>query len=209
MIHCYLWSSEIEVMKGKESLLVVFIIIAIAVITRIIPHYPNFTAVGAAALFGGAYFSRRTALLIPIIALFVSNLILNNLLYRTALPGADPGFVVFQLQSLWIYAAFILIALMSFAKIRPSRLLSVLGCSLAASVILFLVSNLGVWVHSALYPKTMTGLLASYTAALPFFWSTIAGDVFYVTVLFGGLALARSYVPGLKDILPEPVRHNR
>jgi hypothetical protein len=36
-----------------------------------------------------------------------------------------------------------------------------------------------------MYSKDFTGLMSSYALGLPFFWNTLAGDLFYSAVLFG------------------------
>ena len=70
---------------------------------------------------------------------------------------------------------------------------------LAASVLFFLLTNLGVWAVSGLYPKTLQGLMACYTAAIPFFRSTLIGNIFYSTLLFGCFALAEKRFAALKE----------
>ena len=51
-------------------------------LSRLLPHPPNFTPVGAMGLFGAAYFSRKyLAFLVPFVAMWVSDLILNNAVY--------------------------------------------------------------------------------------------------------------------------------
>ena len=51
-------------------------IVMAAALSRLIPHPPNMTSVAAVALFGGAYFSdRRLAFLVPLAALFLSDLL--------------------------------------------------------------------------------------------------------------------------------------
>jgi len=184
-------------MKVKENLWVICIIACVAIFTRIIPHYPNFTALGGAAIFGGAYFRKRYAVLIPIIALFVSDLLLNNLIYAQQFPQNYNGFVFFEPAAIWTYAVFIMIALMSSRTIRSLKVLPIVGTAMAGSVLFFAVSNFAVWLGSPLYPKTIGGLMMSYAAGVPFFWNTIAGDMFFVSVFFGGFEVARRFVPGL------------
>ena len=54
-----------------------------AAMSRLLPHPPNATAVGAMALFGGAYFMQRwQALLLPLVAMWLSDLVLNNVVYK-------------------------------------------------------------------------------------------------------------------------------
>jgi hypothetical protein len=54
------------------------------------------------------------------------------------------------------------------------------------------------WLFSGFYPRTIAGLEACYLAAIPFFQNTVAGDLFYATLLFGGFMLAELLVPRLR-----------
>lgn len=134
------------------------------------------------ALFAGAVFSQqRFSWVIPFAALWISDLILNNTLYASLYEGfrwyGDAG-------ALLGFATVFLLGRTTIRKMDP-RKIAVL--SLVSSVLFFLVSNLTYWL-SPLGPYTMdvTGLLACYTAALPFFGGTVAGDFFFNAVLFGG-----------------------
>jgi hypothetical protein len=49
-----------------------------------------------------------------------------------------------------------------------------------------------------MYPMSAAGLAACYVAAIPFFQNTVAGDLFYTGVLFGGFALLELAVPMLR-----------
>lgn len=54
------------------------VIILAAALTRLIPHPPNFTPIGAIAIFSGASFAdRRIAMLVPLLAMLVSDLFLG------------------------------------------------------------------------------------------------------------------------------------
>ncbi|MDX1407632.1 MAG: DUF6580 family putative transport protein [Saprospiraceae bacterium] len=176
-------------MKLRENFALVVILIVFAAMTRLIPHWPNFTAVGAMALFGGAYLSRKFAFLIPLIALFVSDLVLNNLMYAPLHPESVEGFQIFYLDSLWIYGAFVLIVLLGQTLLKRRSIPRLAGATVLTSVSFFLITNFGVWASSVMYPKTWAGLIACFEAGIPFFWNTLAGDAFFVTVLFGGYAL--------------------
>jgi hypothetical protein len=61
------------------------------------------------------------------------------------------------------------------------------------------VSNFGTWALSGMYPHTSAGLGACYVAAIPFFQNTLAGDLFYAALLFGGLRLAERVAPRLRE----------
>jgi len=62
--------------------------------------------------------------------------------------------------------------------------------SIAAAVIFFLLTNFGMWSQGIMYPDTAAGLLAAYTAGLPFLLNSIAGNIFFVAVFFGAYHFA-------------------
>lgn len=156
-------------------------LIVLAALIRLLPHPPNFTPLGAMGLFGAAYFGRqRLALLAPFAALFLSDLILNNLIYSSFYPGFA------WITSVWIYVAFALVMACGWLilrhKVAPGR---VLAASLSASALFFLVTNMSTWAETSLYPKTFAGLMSCYAAGLPFLSNTVLGDLFFSAVLFG------------------------
>ena len=63
--------------------------------------------------------------------------------------------------------------------------------SLACSLIFFATTNLAVWAFSGMYSLDMAGLIQCYTLALPFLKYTVAGDLFWAAVLFGGAWLVQ------------------
>jgi len=169
------------------------LMILLAAFSRLLPHLPNFTPIGGMALFGAAYFSKKYfAFIVPFVALWASNLVLDNIF----LSQYYEGFVWFSNPLVFVGFAFIvLLGLKVLKKVKP---LNLLGASLAASLIFFLVSNFGTWLSGGMYPKSFGGLMVCYTAAIPFFWNTLLGDLFYVTVLFGAFELVKRQYPALK-----------
>lgn len=153
----------------------------------------NFSPIGAMALFGAAYFGRKQmAFIVPLAALWISNLVIDNLFLSQYYEG-------FSLFSNWqVYLAFgiiVLLGLAIFKKVTPVRAL--VG-SLSASVIFFIVSNFFVWLEGTLYPMTSGGLVVCYVAAIPFFWNTLAGDLFFVAVMFGAFEAIQYRFPALR-----------
>ena len=168
-------------------------LIFIAALTRIIPHPPNFSPIEAVALFGGAYFAKRHwALLVPLLAMFASDLVLgviNGGIYWDYFASA--GYLL-------VYACILLSTLLGFGlrgKVGGGR---VLAYSLAGSVLFFVVTNFGAWLGSPAYPQTAAGLLAAYVAGIPFFQWTVLGTLFYAALLFGGFELLRKRMPALQ-----------
>jgi hypothetical protein len=61
---------------------------------------------------------------------------------------------------------------------KPS-LSGVLGGSLLAAIVFFAVTNAGSWFTLPEYPKTFNGLMAAYTAGIPFFRNTLVSQVLF------------------------------
>ncbi len=161
---------------------------------RLVPHPPNITPIAAVALFGGAYFAtKRTAFLVPLAAMYLSDLALGFFFYDF---GWFHGLMPFAYAS---FAATACLGLLIRRRLTP---LTVGGAALMGSVLFFFVTNFGVWLVGNLYPKTLAGLLSCYLAAIPFFRNTLAGNAVYTLLLFGGFALAQRYLPVLRA---EPV----
>jgi hypothetical protein len=120
-------------------------------------------------------------------------------LQLTYLQGWQPNWGFHKGQ--WvIYACLIPSVLLGFAIRNRRNVATTAAATLAGSVFFFLVTNFAVWANGSglAYPKTLAGLLLCYEAAIPFFRNTLAGDAFYSTALFGGLAFAESRFPALR-----------
>lgn len=162
---------------------VLTLIILGAALTRLIPHYPNFTAIGAVALFGGAYFNKKwLAFIVPLSALFLTDLIIG--LY----------------SQMWVvYLSFILIVVIGMSLQGTKKPGKVILASISASVSFFIITNFAMWYGSSLYPQNFTGIIESYTAAIPFFSYTLLGDLFYVGIMFGVFEIAKAKFPNLAE----------
>jgi hypothetical protein len=178
--------------KGKQNkgwLSALFIGIGIICVGRWMPHPPNFTPLVASILFGAAFFKKYNLhFLLPIAGLWVSDILLNNILYGQYFEG----FVWISDDFIWSAIAFIAIALFAVTLLKKVSWSSVAGASISSSIIFYLISNFGVWMGSIHgYPKTFSGLMASYGAGLPFLVNSIAGDLFYAGVFFLGYYLVQ------------------
>jgi hypothetical protein len=162
--------------------------ILVAAALRLVPHPPNFSPIGAMALFGGAYFGRRAlAFAAPLGALLLSDAILG---FHSGMP--------------YVYGSVALIVMFGWAVARRMTALRIAGAAVASSVLFFLVTNFGTWATGELYPQTLAGLAACYVAAIPFFQNTLAGDLLFSALLFGGFALLEHRLPSLRAPEPQP-----
>lgn len=151
----------------KRIIYPLFIII-LATFTRLLPHPPNFSPIAAMALFGGVYFSKKYALIIPLIVLFISDIFLG---FHSTIPFVYGSFLITGIIGLWL------------KDHRDFK--SILAGTLLSSVLFFLITNFGVWLVGSLYSKNITGLIHSYVMAIPFFRYSIVGDLFFTGIFFG------------------------
>jgi uncharacterized protein DUF6580 len=175
-------------MTGNHFRLVALLsAIVAAAALRLMPHPPNFSPIDAMALFSGAYLSRRAiAFVAPLAALLLSDLVL----------GFYSGMAT-------VYATVALIVVIGW-WVAPRRTpSSIAAAAIASSVVFFAITNLGMWLFSGFYPLTFAGLGACFVAAVPFFQNTVAGDLFYAALLFGGFRLAELMVPRLRAGEPQ------
>ena len=164
--------------------------IVAAAALRLVPHPPNFTPIGAMALFSGAYLGRRgLAFVAPLAALLLSDLALG--FYQ------GMGTVYFSVS---------LIVVLGMLALRRASAPRVGVAAIASSVLFFAITNFGMWLFSGFYPRTLAGLETCFIAAIPFFQNTLAGDLFYAALLFGGFAIAERLVPQIRQTrVPQPV----
>ncbi len=187
--------SKINLRYGILSLLVL-----LAAFSRIIPHPSNFAPIGAMALFGAAYFSKKhIGFLIPILSLWLSDLFINNVIYAQYFDG----FVFFYPGFYWNYLAFALIGIIGFLLHKKTKFQHILAASLSASVLFYLVSNFGVWASGTMYAMSFSGLITCYAAGISYFQNTVLGDLVYCGVLFGSFEFAQYKIPALR-FNPQP-----
>ena len=152
----------------KNKTLIILLIILIGAFSRIIPHPPNFTAIGAISILGGLYFNKKyLAFITPITAMFLSDILL----------GHTP--------IISVYIAFLMIIPLGI-KIRENLTYSsIFKMSIYASILFFLITNFTSWLYNPIYPQNLSGLIMSYTAGIPFFANTLLGNLFFCFSLFG------------------------
>jgi len=161
--------------KNKDIKLGPVGMIFLGVFMRLIPHPPNLAPISAMALFGGSYLPKRYAFILPLSALFLSDLVL--------------GF--YGKTMLFVYGSFLLIGFLGLQLRRNKKPLKIIGVSLFSSLIFYLITNFGVWAVTGMYAKTLAGLMESYIMALPFFRNTFVGDLLYTGLFFGAYELVR------------------
>lgn len=156
-----------QLLVANQALL---FLVALAVLGRLLPHPDNMTPLAAIGLFAGAYLDKRLFLLVPLLAVFISDLLGPGLYSVTSM--------------MFVYVGLMLSALCGRLLLHRQRKSTRLPATVVVSALTFYaVSNLGPWW--AYYEHSLSGLLTCYANGLPFLARSLAGDAFYSVIFFG------------------------
>lgn len=170
-------------------MLLPFVVLVLAALSRLVPHAMhgvgyNITAVGAGLLFFGS--RRPKAYAVAGAAVMgLTDIYLTTVVY--GLPFHLSGYL---LTWAW-YAA---VCLIGSGLLQRVTVLRVLAGVFASATGFFLVSDLAVWLHGGMYPRTLPGLETCYIAALPFYGNDLISTALVSAVLFGLPVLASRLV---------------
>lgn len=146
----------------------------------------NFTPIGAMSLFGGAYFkSPAKAFLFPLLTLFISDLIICNLVFDGKYGFIYNGWYV-------VYGIFLLIVLVGRILLQKVNFTRIIGSAVLAALLHWFIADGAVWLGAGTDLRTMTplskdvaGLVQCYTQGFPFMKNFLLGTVAYSLLLFG------------------------
>ena len=147
----------------------------IGVLSRLLPHLPNMTAVGATSLFMGAKYGVKKSMIVLFTTMLIADSVkgLHSVMWAT-------------------YGSLFLTILIGKFIASKQNMKWIVGGALLSSVLFFVITNFAVWLApNFMYEKTISGLLACYTMAIPFFRNSIVGDMVYTALFFGGFELVR------------------
>ncbi len=168
-------------------LLFILVIVGVRALAPLSPTFKfvaNFSALGAVAIFSGAYFKNKIlSYATPLAILLLSDL---ALIFTMGSSYALYGGWYFT------YIAFALMVLASQLIIKKIKVVSVLATSLTAVLIHWVVTDYGVWIGSTMYPQTLAGFWACLVAAIPFELNFLYGTLVYSAVLFLGIEYYKS-----------------
>ncbi|MEO6149854.1 MAG: DUF6580 family putative transport protein [Mucilaginibacter sp.] len=179
--------------NNRNTVLVLMILGAVAMrfVTYQLPFMSNFTPVGAVALFGGAYFTDKwKAYLVPLLALFISDQVINYLYSERN--------IIDYSATLWVYISFAVMVFIG-TQIKKPNVVNVVAGSLLSVIVFWLLTDLPWLYGGGLYPHTLAGYGQSLVAAIPFQKNMILGDALFGLVLFGGFELAKTKFVSLRS----------
>jgi hypothetical protein len=177
------FAPRIEIRFEVLMLPYLFVLLAIAVRflpfagpLNFLPHAWHFTPIGASLLYFGARGSRRQ-MWSPFVLLAATDVVLTKFVYAYVLSWDHLVTWAWYAAILWLGAATLR------KSTGPVR---VVAAALTTSVSFFLISNFAVWAAwPEMYPRSVSGLMMSYTAGIPFLRGTVESDMFFSIAFFG------------------------
>ena len=142
----------------------------------------NFAPLAAIALCAAAYFPAKYKFTVPMLALFISDVVLN----------AHYGFSLASPFVLSHYIGFAIVGCLGLLLRNRASWATLLPASVAASLIFYVVTNSVSWLYDPGYAKNLAGWLQCLTTGLPaysatptwmFFRNSLISDLFF-TALF-------------------------
>lgn len=152
----------------KKEIAFSIALVLIAVVSRLVSHEWNFTAMGAVAVIAGFLISSRPLAL----ATVLSSLLISDY------------FIRFHNTMIAVYLGYALMALIGIFMAANKSFGRIVATSFIGSVTFFVVSNLGVWFEGQLYPQTLTGLITCFEMAVPFFRNEMISTLVLAPALY-------------------------
>jgi hypothetical protein len=122
----------------------------------------NFAPLAAIALCAAAYFPRKYKFTVPMIALLISDVVLN----------IHYGFSLLSPFVLSHYLGFALVGCLGLLLQNRRSMKTLLPASIAGSLIFYIVTNSVSWLFDPGYVKNFAGLIQTLTVGLPQFSAT-------------------------------------
>jgi hypothetical protein len=154
----------------------------------------NFAPMAAIALCAAAYFPAKFRFTVPMIALLVSDVVLNTFY----------GFSLLSPFVLSHYVGFALVGVLGLLLRDRASVKTMLPASIAASVLFYVVTGTVSWLFDPGYPKNVAGLFQSLTvgvsaySATPswmFFRNSVVSDLLFTGLFIVCFHLGRASQP--------------
>lgn len=156
--------------------LLILSFVALGLLIRFIPSIPNFSSFIAIALFSGIIFPKsKYAYIFPFAVQAALDIILGV--------NSSNSLHVFA-HILTIYLGLGLVVFTGQLASKRINFLKSLVSVTIGNTLFFLITNLGSWIQLPIYDASLSGLIQSYIAALPFFKNSLISGLIFSTILF-------------------------
>jgi len=176
---------------NKNNLLISVGIVAILVLSRVLPHFPNFTPIVASGIFLTYFLGRKFGFLITLFAFIISDLCINLLLHKND--------YLFTPDIIFSSIALLFITVFSSKILTKLNVKNLLITTVVSSLIFYLVSNFGAFLSMNMYAKNVMGLLQCYIAGIPFI--SLPSDLFYSFALYFLYSFVNKYYFAKKQVV--------
>ncbi len=166
--------------QNKINLVIAAVVIIFAACLKAVTYPHTFSPMIAIALFSGAVISdKKLSFVMPLLAMFVSDLILE-------LFTVTPGF--YGMEQIGNYAALIIITILGFAM-KKINVITVVGFSLASSLLFYFLSNTNTFLFDTFnsFDNSFAGYIKCMTDGIPFI--KFIPDLVFSVILFGSYFL--------------------
>jgi hypothetical protein len=172
-----------------------YLVLLLAVLSRILPHAFHTTSVGFTAVGGGLlYFGAKRGrwhTIAAVLALIATDYYLTTYAYGMAFHAS--AYLI-----TWAWYAAVCLYGHQMLQGKPG-FLRVGGAVLASSTSFFILSNFMVWIGSTMYPHTAAGLSTCYIAAIPFYANDVMSTAITAGALFGLPVLAANIAESIRE----------
>ena len=168
------------------------LLILLGIFTRLNPeHVHNLAPIGAIAVYAGARLPKVWSWAVSAIIMVATDLVLDLYLFPQYRRGP------FDPSRLAVYGSYLAMVGLGRWTARDARFAMPVAMTLAGSLLFFAVTNFAVWASGmSLQPLSVSGLIACYGDAVPFYRTTLAADFLGAVALFGLDALLRPLLAG-------------
>ena len=144
-------------------------LVLILVLSRLIPHPPNFTPIVAVAIMSGYLFK---------------NIYLSFAILLVSMLVAD-AFIGFYENIFFVYLSLLFLVYIFYKLGRKINLKNLFLYSFTGSILFFIITNFGVWslgspgLDNVPYEKNLQGLIKCYILAIPFIKNTVLSTLIF------------------------------
>lgn len=193
--------NNIEMKLNGRLLLFASLLVVLATASKLFfapkIEWSGFSPIIAIALFSGMVVgNKRKSFLYPLVALFLSDVIIQILYVTNLFPFA--GFYSFQLLNYFL----LLISVFIGWALKGNNYIKIISGVFLSPTIFFIISNFFVWATHGGYNRAMNfgGLIQCFVDGMPFYKNSLVATVIYIPVLIGlyNYVVEKSYRVTLK-----------
>lgn len=151
----------------------------LALLARLMPHTPNFSAYASLIMLMGYQLTRANTLILTLVSLVISDIVL----------AALSPYPILGLWSIFTYSGFLAMAWAAHYLYQQPKLKRISMFGISANCAYWLWTNFGTWLTSTMYPHTGTGLLTCFVAGLPFLENSLISALIFLPIGFGMMIL--------------------